>query len=159
MFLDDLYHMLDPVAFTLGPLTVRWYGIAYLLGFICAGIVMWRTQKRWRLGLSVDDVFSIVIGVVFGIIIGARLFYVVFYGAGYYLEHPLEIVMLNHGGMSFHGGLVGAVVGLAVPLLLRYFGRDPAMGGSVLLTFTTDSGGFLIFLGLATFFFRNVPAA
>ena len=55
--------------------------------------------------------------------------------------------------------IVGAVVGLAVPLLLRYFGRDPAMGGSVLLTFTTDSGGFLIFLGLATFFFRNVPAA
>ena len=54
--------------------------------------------------------------------------------------------------------IVGAVVGLAVPLLLRYFGRDPAMGGSVLLTFTTDSGGFLIFLGLATFFFRNVPA-
>lgn len=49
----------------------------------------------------------------------------------------------------------GAVVGLAVPLILRYFGRDPAMGGSVLLTFTTDSGGFLIFLGLATFFFAS----
>ena len=48
----------------------------------------------------------------------------------------------------------GAVVGLAVPFLLKKFGRDPAMGGSVLLTFTTDSGGFLIFLGLATFFFR-----
>lgn len=47
----------------------------------------------------------------------------------------------------------GAVVGLAVPLILRYFDRDPAMGGSVLLTFTTDSGGFLIFLGLATVFF------
>ena len=74
MFLNDLYHALDPVAFTLGPLTVRWYGIAYLLGFICAGVVMYRTQKRWKLGLSVDDVFSIVIGVVFGIIIGARLF-------------------------------------------------------------------------------------
>ena len=48
----------------------------------------------------------------------------------------------------------GAVVGLAVPFLLKKLGRDPAMGGSVLLTFTTDSGGFLIFLGLATFFFR-----
>ena len=47
----------------------------------------------------------------FGVIIGARLFYVVFYGAGYYLEHPLEIFALNQGGMSFHGGLVGAVVG------------------------------------------------
>lgn len=120
MFLDDLYHMLDPVAFSLGPLTVRWYALAYLAGFICAGVVMWRTQRRWKLGLSVDDVFSIVIGVVFGIIIGARLFYVLFYGAGYYLENPLEIFMLSHGGMSFHGGLVGAVIGGS--LVCRHYG-------------------------------------
>ena len=93
MLLNDIYQALDPVAFSLGPLTVRWYGIAYLLGFICAGVVMWRTQKRWKLGLSVDDVFSIVLGVVFGIIIGARLFYVIFYiwGAGLSLSSPLEI--------------------------------------------------------------------
>ena len=113
MFLDTLYHALDPVAFTLGPLTVRWYGIAYLLGFICAGIVMYRTARRWGLGLTVDDVFSIVIGVVFGVIIGARLFYVIFYiyGAGESLASPLEIFATWEGGMSFHGGLVGAVVG------------------------------------------------
>ncbi|MBM6815819.1 prolipoprotein diacylglyceryl transferase [Olsenella uli] len=122
MFLNDLYHMLDPVAFTLGPLTVRWYGIAYLLGFICAGIVMYRTARRWGLGLSADDVFSIVIGVVFGIIIGARLFYVVFYiwGAGLTLSSPLEIFATWEGGMSFHGGLVGAVVGGA--LVCRHYG-------------------------------------
>ena len=120
MFLNELYHMLDPVAFTLGPFTVRWYALAYLAGFVLAGVVMWRTQRRWRLGLSMDDVFSIVIGVVFGIIVGARLFYVVFYGAGYYLENPLEILMLNHGGMSFHGGLVGAIVGGA--LVCRHYG-------------------------------------
>ena len=122
MFLNDLYHMLDPVAFTLGPLTVRWYGIAYLLGFICAGVVMYRTARRWGLGLSVDDVFSIVIGVVFGIIIGARLFYVIFYvwGAGLSLSSPLEIFATWEGGMSFHGGLVGAVVGGA--LVCRHYG-------------------------------------
>ncbi|HXF45588.1 MAG TPA: magnesium transporter, partial [Burkholderiaceae bacterium] len=50
--------------------------------------------------------------------------------------------------------LVGALVGLGVPLALRALGRDPAIGGSVLLTFSTDSGGFFIFLGLATLFFR-----
>ncbi len=111
MFLDEIYHALDPVAFSIGPFSVRWYALAYLAGFICAGLVMWRTQRRWKLGLTLDDVLSIVIGIVFGIIVGARLFYVVFYGAGYYLENPLEIFMLNHGGMSFHGGLVGAVVG------------------------------------------------
>ena len=111
MFLDEIYRALDPVAFSIGPFSVRWYALAYLAGFICAGLVMWRTQRRWKLGLTLDDVLSIMIGIVFGIIIGARLFYVVFYGAGYYLENPLEIFMLNHGGMSFHGGLVGAVVG------------------------------------------------
>lgn len=111
MFLDEIYHALDPVAFSIGPFSVRWYALAYLAGFICAGLVMWRTQRRWKLGLTLDDVLSIMIGIVFGIIVGARLFYVVFYGAGYYLENPLEIFMLNHGGMSFHGGLVGAVVG------------------------------------------------
>lgn len=111
MFLDEIYRALDPVAFSIGPFSVRWYALAYLAGFICAGLVMWRTQRRWKLGLTLDDVLSIMIGIVFGIIIGARLFYVVFYGAGYYLENPPEIFMLNHGGMSFHGGLVGAVVG------------------------------------------------
>ncbi len=111
MLLNDIYQALDPVAFSLGPLTVRWYALAYLAGFVCAGVVLWRTQRRWSLGFTLDDVLSIMIGIVFGILIGARLFYVVFYGAGYYLENPLEIIMLNHGGMSFHGGLVGAVVG------------------------------------------------
>ena len=120
MFLNDLYQMLDPVAFSLGPITVRWYALAYLAGFVCAGVVLWRTQRRWGLGLTLDDVVSIMIGIVFGIIIGARLFYVVFYGAGYYLENPLEIFMLSHGGMSFHGGLVGAVVGGS--LVCRHYG-------------------------------------
>ena len=55
----------------------------------------------------------------------------------------------------FFNILQGAVVGMAVPLILKRLGRDPAMGGSVLLTFTTDSGGFLIFLGLATIFFAH----
>ena len=110
MFLNELYHSLNPVAFSLGPLSVRWYGIAYLAGFALAAWVIWRVSRRWELDLTPDDVMSIVIGVAFGVIIGARLFYVVFYGVGYYLEHPLEIFALNQGGMSFHGGFAGAVV-------------------------------------------------
>lgn len=111
MFLNELYQALDPVAFSLGPLVVRWYGLAYLAGFVCAGLVMWKVSRRWELDLTADDVFSVIIGIVFGVIVGARLFYVLFYGAGYYLAHPLEVFALNQGGMSFHGGLVGAVVG------------------------------------------------
>lgn len=111
MWLDELYHALNPVAFTIGPLSVRWYGLAYLAGFVCAGIVMYRVQRRWGLGLSSEDVFSVVIGVVFGIIVGARLFYVVLYDPWTYLAHPLDVFATWKGGMSFHGGLVGAVVG------------------------------------------------
>ena len=114
MWLNDLYHSLDPIAFALGPFEVRWYGLAYMAGFICAGLIMHAYGRRWKLDLTGDDVYSVMLGIAFGIIIGGRLGYVIFYGAGYYLEHPLEIVMLNQGGMSFHGGLVGAIVGCLI---------------------------------------------
>ena len=109
--LNELSHMLDPVAFSAGPITIYWYGLAYVVGAVITGVVMWRTARRWGLGFTVDDAMSIVIGVVFGLIIGARLFYVVFYGDGYYFAHPLEIFATNHGGMSFHGGFVGGILG------------------------------------------------
>ena len=114
MFLNDLYHSLDPVAFSLGPLTVRWYGLAYLAGFVLAGWIMYRVARRWRLDLTLDDVLNVMTGICVGIIVGGRLGYVLFYGAGYYLAHPLSILALNEGGMSFHGGLVGAVMGGAL---------------------------------------------
>ena len=111
MWLDEIFQQLDPVAFAIGPFAVRWYGLAYMAGFLCCGVAMYRTARRWRLDYTVDDVMNIVIGIAFGVIIGARLGYVIFYGAGYYLAHPLEILAINQGGMSFHGGLVGAIVG------------------------------------------------
>lgn len=111
MWLNELYQATSPIAFQLGPVVVRWYGLAYLAGFFLGGICIWRTQRRWGLDITVDDILNVVVGIAFGVIVGGRLAYVVFYGAGYYLAHPLEILMLNQGGMSFHGGLVGAIVG------------------------------------------------
>ena len=78
VFLDDLYHSLNPVAFSLGPLTVRWYGLAYLAGFILAGSIMYRIARRWRLDLSSEDVLNVMTGICAGIIIGGRLGYVLF---------------------------------------------------------------------------------
>ncbi len=112
--LNELYHSLNPVAFSWGPITIYWYGLAYIVGSILTAIIMYRAQRRWKLGVSLEDVVTVMTGVVLGLIVGARLFYVVFYGAGYYLENPLEIFALNHGGMSFHGGLVGGIVGGAL---------------------------------------------
>ena len=111
MWLGVFYHSLNPVALSLGPLSIRWYGLAYLVGFVLAGVVMYRTAQRWKLNVTLDDVLNLMVGISFGVIVGARLFYVIFYGAGYYVAHPLDAFALSQGGMSFHGGLVGAVVG------------------------------------------------
>ena len=112
MWLNELYHSLDPIALSLGPLAIRWYGLAYLCGFVVAGVFMVRVARRWDVPLSVDDVITLITGMACGVILGGRLGYVIFYGKGYYLAHPLSILMLSEGGMSFHGGLVGAIVGL-----------------------------------------------
>ena len=112
--LDALYQAIDPIAFQIGPVAVRWYGIAYVLGFLLAGLIIYRVAKRWKLGLAVEDLLVIVLCVMVGVIVGARLGYCLFYGDGYYLAHPLDILAFNQGGMSFHGGLVGALVAGAV---------------------------------------------
>ncbi len=107
--LNELYQGIDPVAFAIGPVAVRWYGLAYLAGFVLAAFVMWRIARRWSLRFDAEALTTIFCCVVIGIILGARLGYCLFYGNGYYLAHPLEILALNQGGMSFHGGLMGAL--------------------------------------------------
>ncbi len=109
--LNDIYQSLDPVAFAAGPFEVRWYGLAYLVGFVLVGLVMYRVARRWKLAFDVDALLNIMICVMIGVIVGARLGYVIFYGGGHYWENPLSILNLSQGGMSFHGGLVGAVLG------------------------------------------------
>lgn len=110
MMLDALYHAMDPVAFTIGPLSVRWYGIGYVLGFAVAAFLLYRISRRWKLRIDVDAVLTIMVCVIIGVILGARLGYCIFYGNGYYLSHPLEVFAINQGGMSFHGGLIGALL-------------------------------------------------
>lgn len=108
--LNDIYQSLDPIAFSLGPISVRWYGLAYIAGFICAALVLWRTSKRWGVRVDTDSLLTIMLCVITGVIAGGRLGYVLVYGDGYYFAHPLEVLAFNHGGMSFHGGLIGALV-------------------------------------------------
>lgn len=109
--LNELYHSLNPVAISIGPVHIYWYALAYLAGFVLTGIVIYRVSRRWGLDITGDEVANIIVAMAWGIIIGARLFYVLFYGDGYYFANPLKIFALNEGGMSFHGGLVGAIVG------------------------------------------------
>lgn len=116
--LNVIYQGLDPIAFSLGPLVVRWYGLAYVLGFVCAAAIIYFVAKRWKLGMSEDNLLTLMVCAIVGVVLGARIGYVLFYGDGYYLSHPLEILAFNQGGMSFHGGLVGLLIGGAVAALM-----------------------------------------
>lgn len=118
--LDSLYQTLDPVAFSIGPFVVRWYGIAYLVGFCLAALVLYRVANRWRIEMDFDAVLTIMVCVIAGILLGARLGYCLFYGDGAYLVNPLRILAFNEGGMSFHGGLVGALIAGAVAARLTH---------------------------------------
>ena len=104
------YPNIDPVFFSIGPFAVRWYGLAYVAGFILAGLIVRSLSRRWEVGLSDDDLLDIVLMAVVGLVVGARLGYVLFYGVGGYWSDPLSILAFWDGGMSFHGGLIGIML-------------------------------------------------
>lgn len=108
--LNDLYQTLDPIAFSIGPFTARWYGIAYALGFILAAAVIYFVGKRWKMRFDMNALCTVVICAMVGVILGGRLGYVLIYNNAFYFAHPLEILNFANGGMSFHGGLVGALL-------------------------------------------------
>ncbi|HEV3018717.1 MAG TPA: prolipoprotein diacylglyceryl transferase [Burkholderiaceae bacterium] len=100
----------NPVAFKIGPLAVRWYGLMYLVGFMLfAWLGRIRARQSWR-GITVQDVDDLLFWGVFGVILGGRLGYVLLYKPSDYLQHPLEILMLWHGGMASHGGIIGVIL-------------------------------------------------
>ncbi len=100
------------VVFTLGPLTIHWYGIMYLLGFLLGMWLLPRLQKYRDLPLTASMRETLVMAVFFGVLIGGRLGFVLFYGGSDYVLHPLEIFAVWHGGMSSHGGFIGVALGL-----------------------------------------------
>src|SRR5215475_1097043 len=101
----------DPVAIHVGPVAVRWYGLMYLAGFVLFVVLgKYRARQNLLTGWHPRDVDDMLFYGVFGVILGGRLGYVLFYKPGYYFTHPLEILALWQGGMSFHGGFLGVLV-------------------------------------------------
>lgn len=114
------FPIVDPVAVHIGPAPIRWYALAYIFGFICAWLGMRAlvaNERLWRQGQArptpeaVDD---LIVYTALGIIIGGRLGHVLIYDPSFYLAHPLEILQTWKGGMAFHGGMIGALVGMAL---------------------------------------------
>ena len=100
---------ISPIAFEIFGLAIRWYALSYIVSFLIGYWVMGKISRGLLDKKSLDDLLSYV---VIGVIAGGRLGYVLFYNLSYYMSHPLEIFAIWHGGMSFHGGLLGVMAAI-----------------------------------------------
>lgn len=105
---------IDPVALALGPISIKWYGLAYATGIAFALWYCSRLAARTTQRPNVDDLGDFVVWAAAGILIGGRLFSILFYNLDTYIRDPLEALRVWHGGMSFHGGLSGVIVAVLV---------------------------------------------
>ena len=138
---------IDPVIFSIGPLSVHWYGVAYiagiLLGWVFAKKVV-TTARLWPASgspITQTDLDDFLTWAVIGIIAGGRLGYVLFYNFSYYLSNPLEIPAVWDGGMSFHGGAIGSIVAMVL------FARSRNFSPYSLLDVIAAASCFGIFFG------------
>ena len=108
-------HNLDPIAFSIGPLAIRWYGLMYLIGFLLFLVLgKLRARDPWR-DMKSQDVDDLLFYGMIGTIVGGRLGHVLFYGPlSYYLANPLDIFAVWKGGMASHGGIIGVIVAMAL---------------------------------------------
>ena len=104
------YPEIDPVIVRIGPLALRWYGLMYVVGFVSSYLLVVYQVKKSKLGIKRTDMDDLFFYLILGLIVGARLGYVLFYNLRFYLDNPAEALILWHGGMSFHGGLIGAAI-------------------------------------------------
>jgi phosphatidylglycerol:prolipoprotein diacylglycerol transferase len=111
-----IHPMPDPIAFSLGPLHVRWYGLMYLLAFalfIWLGRIRIKQPHIAAAGWKKEDLDDMLFYGVLGVVIGGRLGQVFFYDPSYYFNNPAQIIAVWNGGMSFHGGFLGVLLAMA----------------------------------------------
>ena len=105
-------HNLDPVLFGFGFMAIRWYSLAYIFGIL----IGWWLGKKIILkkfdNFSVNEFDNLITYIIISIILGGRIGYVLFYDLGFYLSNPLDIIKIWEGGMSFHGALIGIILGV-----------------------------------------------
>jgi|SRR3989338_4722045 len=103
-------HNINPVLLRLGPFEIRYYGLFYVLGFVMAYFIIDYLAKKKKISLSKDDIADFLLYIIVGTVLGARIFYIIFYNLPFYLSNPFEMLAVWHGGLSFHGGLIGSVI-------------------------------------------------
>ena len=103
------FPQISPIMFSVGPLDIRWYSMAYLLGILIGWWLLGRNVKKNDLKLTKENMEDFVFYITLGIVIGGRLGYVLFYGGSAFWMNPLQVFEVWKGGMSFHGGALGVI--------------------------------------------------
>lgn len=116
------YHNIDPTILSLGPLEIRWYGIMYVITFLITYHYLLQAIRHKKINLTTEDVDDIILWPTIGLLLGARLFEVIIYNPAYYLQNPLMIFAIWKGGLSFHGGLLGAIVAAIIICRKKHIG-------------------------------------
>ncbi|MBS3099435.1 prolipoprotein diacylglyceryl transferase [Candidatus Pacearchaeota archaeon] len=100
--------MIDPIILKLGNFQVGYYSLIYILGFLAGLFILLIASKKKEIGLKEEQIYDLIVLLIFGIIMGARLFHILFWDFNYFLSYPIKILYIWEGGFSFHGGLLGA---------------------------------------------------
>ena len=108
------FPIIDPIAFTIGPLAIRWYSLSYIFGILMGLIYIQKIIINYKSNIEKADVNDLLNYLILGMIIGGRLGYVIFYNIDFYIQNPIEIVKVWNGGMSFHGGMIGIIISIAL---------------------------------------------
>jgi phosphatidylglycerol---prolipoprotein diacylglyceryl transferase len=135
------YPGFDPIAFSLGPVRVHWYGIMYVIGFAAAWWLARRRAARPGSTWTAIDVDDLIFYAMLGVILGGRIGYLLFYSEGLWLREPLYILQIWKGGMSFHGGLAGVIIATAL------FARSRKRHVADVFDFTAALPGIGLFAG------------
>ena len=145
-FLALPFPAIDPIAIAIGPFAIRWYALAYVVGLLGGWFLARRlaaTSRFWG-GLrqpTATDIDDVIVWVALGIVLGGRLGYVLFYNFGAYLSRPAEIFAVWQGGMSFHGGFLGAILALVL------FARSRGLNSLAMLDLAAVVTPIGLFLG------------
>jgi phosphatidylglycerol:prolipoprotein diacylglycerol transferase len=133
------YPRIPPTIVSVGPLALRWYSMMYVIGYFLGYRLVLKRIEAGRTTLTRPDLDNLIWYLVVGMLIGARLIYVLVYGRGEYSAHPLEVLAVWKGGLSFHGAIVGMAV--AIILFARRY-RFPVLAVSDLVALCGTPGLF-----------------
>ena len=143
MFINNF----DPVAFEVFSLEIRWYSLAYIFGIVLGWIYCKKKLIKDPIVLDLFDDF--ITYLIIGIILGGRIGYALFYNFSYYINNPLEILMVWNGGMSFHGGLIGVILSCVI------FGKKHKINSFIFLDLVALSAPIGIFFGRVANFINS----